>query len=214
MRGNKRQGVGAERVPIVDLAGFEHCFEVNFNVVHRFIARRVGAPLADDIAAETFATAFRRRHSFDPSLGSPRAWLLGIANNLVREHWRAEQRMLALGSRLEAEPPSIGHEAAPDAQVAAGLAPRVAEALASLPAEQRDVLLLHAWGGLPDNEVAVALGLPAGTVRSRLWRARSALRSQLLGAGADHDAPESCGSGGSSGRAAEDFSREDIRNGR
>ena len=48
------------------------------------------------------------------------------------------------------------------------LAPRVALALASLPAEQRDVLLLHAWGGLPDEEVAVVLGLPAGTVRSRL----------------------------------------------
>ena len=73
---------------------------------------------------------------------------------------------------------------------ASGLAPRVARALASLPAEQRDVLLLHAWGGLPDEEVAVALGLPAGTVRSRLWRARSALRSQLLGTGANLDAPE------------------------
>ena len=61
------------------------------------------------------------------------------------------------------------------------IAPRVAQALASLPAAQRDVLLLHAWGGLSQQEIAVALGLPAATVRSRLGRARDVLRSQLLG---------------------------------
>ena len=216
MRGcSKRQAVAPERAPIVALADFEHCFEVNFVVVHRFIARRVGAALADDLAAETFATAFRRRHSFDPRLGSSRAWLLGIANNLVRGHWRAEQRMLALNSRLEAEPASIGRDAGPEAQMtASGLAPLVARALASLPAEQRDVLLLHAWGGLPDEEVAVALGLPAGTVRSRLWRARSALRSQLLGTGANLNPPEPCASGASPGLLAEDEHREESEHGR
>jgi RNA polymerase sigma factor (sigma-70 family) len=187
------------------LVDFEHCFEVNFVAVHHFVARRLGVLLADDLAAETFATAFRRRHSFDPSLGSARAWLLGIANNLVRQHWRAEQRMLALNSRLEVEPESIGRQAGPEAQVAAsGLAPRVARALASLSAEQRDVLLLHAWGGLSDEEVAVALGLPAGTVRSRLWRARGALRSQLLGAAGDLDVPEPDASGVPHGLAAQD----------
>ena len=62
-----------------------------------------------------------------------------------------------------------------------GLAPRVAHALASLPAAQRDARLLHAWGELSQQEIAGALGLPAATVRSRLWRARDALRSQLLG---------------------------------
>ena len=119
------------------MADFEHCFEVNFVAVHRFIARRVGAPLADDLAAETFAIAFRRRHRYNPRLGSSQAWLLGIANNLVRQHWRAEQRMLAIYSRLEAEPTKIGPEAGPEAQVAALLlAPRVALALASLPAER------------------------------------------------------------------------------
>jgi RNA polymerase sigma-70 factor, ECF subfamily len=161
---SERKAVAAEWVPIVALADFEHWFEDNFVAVHRFMARRVGASLADDLAAETFATAFRRRHSFDPGLGSSRAWLLGIANNLVREHWRVEQRMLTLNSRLEAEPAPIGRDAGPDAQLTeSGLAPRVARALASLPAEQREVLLLHAWGGLPDDEVAKALGLPRGS---------------------------------------------------
>ena len=209
------KAVAPERTSIVGLADFEHCFEVNFVAVHRFIARRVGAPLADDLAAETFATAFRRRHSFDPSLASSRGWLFGIANNLVRGHWRAEQRMLVLSSRLEAEAPSFGREAGPEAQVAgSGLAPRVARALASLPPGQRDVLLLHAWGGLADEEVAVALGLPAGTVRSRLWRARSALRSQLMRPDADLDVGEPLVRGASPGLAAEDGSREESGHGR
>jgi RNA polymerase sigma factor (sigma-70 family) len=212
---SERQGIAAERAPIVALADFERCFEVNFVVVHRFIARRVGAPLADDLAAETFATAFRRRHSFDPRLASSRAWLLGIANNLVRGYWRAEQHTLALSSRLEAEARSIGREGGPEAQAAAsGLAPRVARALASIPPGQRDVLLLHAWGGLADDEVAVALGLPAGTVRSRLWRARSALRSQLMRRDAHFDVGETLAPDASPGLAAEADSREESGHGR
>ena len=72
MRGPSQRQAGApEGTPVVGLADFEQCFEVNFAVVHRFIARRVGAPLADDLAAEAFATAFRRRRSFDPRLGRP-----------------------------------------------------------------------------------------------------------------------------------------------
>jgi RNA polymerase sigma factor (sigma-70 family) len=187
---SQRHAGAPERTPVVvGLADFEQCFEVNFAVVHRFIARRVGTPLADDLAAEAFATAFQRRRTFDPGRGPARAWLLGIANNLVREHWRAEQRLLSISSRLEARPGAIGREPGPEEQVAASwLAPRVAQALASLPAAQRDVLLLHAWGGLSREEIAIALGLRAGTVRSRLWRARGALRSQLLGPGLDLDA--------------------------
>lgn len=93
MRGpSEHEAIAPERTPIIALVDFEHCFEVNLVVVHRFIACRVGAALADDLAAETFATAFRRRHSFDPSLGSSRAWLLGIANNLVGGHNKACSR--------------------------------------------------------------------------------------------------------------------------
>jgi RNA polymerase sigma factor (sigma-70 family) len=212
---SERPGVAPERTPLIALADFERCFEVNFVAVHRFIARRVGAPLADDLASETFAAAFRRRHSFEPSVASSRAWLFGIANNLVRAHLRAEQHMLALCSRLEAEASSTGRDASPEAQVAgSGLAPRVARALASLPPEQREVLLLHAWGGLSDEEVAVALGLPAGTVRSRMWRARSALRSQLVPPNAHLDVGEPLAPDASPGLEKEDDSREESGHGR
>ena len=63
---------------------------------YRFAARRVGPATAEDLAAETFATAYRRRATFDPARGSLRAWLFGIVANLVRSHWRAEQHLLAL----------------------------------------------------------------------------------------------------------------------
>ena len=74
MRGpSKRQAVAPERSPIVGLADFEHCFEVNFVTVHRFIARRVGTPLAGDLAAETFATAFDAGTVTTPGWGLPEA---------------------------------------------------------------------------------------------------------------------------------------------
>jgi DNA-directed RNA polymerase specialized sigma24 family protein len=99
VRGRSQRHAGAsESTLVVGLADFELCFEVNFAVVHHFIVRRVGARLADDLAAEVFATAFRRRLSFNPAQGAARAWLLGIANNLVREHWRDEHRLLSISA--------------------------------------------------------------------------------------------------------------------
>jgi DNA-directed RNA polymerase specialized sigma24 family protein len=82
---------------------FEVAFREYFPPVYRFIARRVGAALAEDLAAETFATAYRRRAAFEPGRGSMRSWLLGIAANLVCSHWRAEQHLLELDSRLVPE---------------------------------------------------------------------------------------------------------------
>lgn len=163
---------------------FEDAFRENFVQVYRFIARRVGTDLAEDLAAEAFATAYRRRASYQPSLGSLRSWLFGIATNLLRTHWRAEQRLLDLDARLtrsSREPPGAGQfsDAADVRVTAAALAPRIAGALAALNRDQREVLLLHAWAELSHEEVAAALGIAPGTARSRLSRARAALRAQL-----------------------------------
>lgn len=79
--------------PIEEPADFEGAFREYFAPVYRFIARRVGTDLAEDLAAEAFATAYRRRGSYDPDRGSLRPWLLGIATNIVREHWRDEQQL-------------------------------------------------------------------------------------------------------------------------
>jgi RNA polymerase sigma-70 factor (ECF subfamily) len=161
---------------------FEAAFQAHFPPVYRFIARRVGAALAEDLAAETFATAYRRRAAFDPTQGSLRSWLYGIATNLVRNHWRAEQHLLALDARLVPEVDLSGSAEAVDQRVtAAMLAPKLATGLAQLTRDQRDVLLLHAWAELSHEEIAAVLGVAPGTVRSRLSRARAALRERLGG---------------------------------
>jgi RNA polymerase sigma-70 factor (ECF subfamily) len=161
-----------------DPQAFEVAFTANFQHVHRFLARRVGSALADDLAAETFAVAFRRRASFDPSLGEVRGWLFGIATNLLRAHWREEQHLLALEARIVSEPGRPPSES-DDEVLARWVAPRLARALGLLSQNQRDVLLLHAWPELSGEEIASALGVPAGTIRSRLSRARAELRHHL-----------------------------------
>jgi RNA polymerase sigma factor (sigma-70 family) len=169
---------------IVAPADFEDAFRQHFGPVYRFIARRVGTTLAEDLAAEVFATAYRRRASYEPTRGSLRSWLYGIAANLVRGHWRDEQQLLDLDARLTPAsqgPASTGTfaDAADERVTAASLAPRIAGALAALNTEQRDVLLLHAWADLSHEEIAAALGIAPGTARSRLSRARAALRAHL-----------------------------------
>jgi RNA polymerase sigma-70 factor (ECF subfamily) len=164
--------------PIEAPADFEDAFREHFAPVYRFIARRVGTDLAEDLAAEAFATAYRRRASYDPDRGSLRSWLFGIAANIVREHWRDEQHLLELDARLASGAQPFDDDA--DSRVvAAALAPRIAGALAALNREQRDVLLLHAWADLSHEEISAALGIANGTARSRLSRARAALRAQL-----------------------------------
>jgi RNA polymerase sigma factor (sigma-70 family) len=163
---------------------FEDAFRKNFDPVYRFIARRVGANLAEDLAAEVFVTAYRQRASYQSSLGSMRSWLYGIATNLLRTHWRAEQQLLDLDARLaplSQEPMGAGQfsDAADDRVTAAALAPQIAGALAALNRDQREVLLLYAWAELSHEEIAAALGIAPGTARSRLSRARAALRAQL-----------------------------------
>jgi RNA polymerase sigma-70 factor (ECF subfamily) len=167
---------------IVAAADFEEAFREHFAPVYRFVARRVGAALAEDLAAEVFATAYRRRAAYQPDRGSVRSWLYGIATNVVRGHWRDEQQLLELDARVAPESP-LGSDqfadAADERVIVASLAPRIAGALAALNREQRDVLLLHAWADLSHEEIAAALGIAQGTARSRLSRARAALRAQL-----------------------------------
>lgn len=146
--------------------------------MHRFLSRRVGSALADDLAAETFAAAYRGRTSFDENRGTVRSWLFGIATNLLRAHWRDEQHLLALEARLISEPDRVAPDLG-EVVLSSLIAPRLAAALGALSGEQRDVLLLHAWGGLSSEEIASALGVASGTVRSRLSRARVELRGAL-----------------------------------
>ncbi len=158
---------------------FGELFERHALELHRFLSRRIG-DLADDLLAELFVTAFERRGSYRAELGDARPWLYGIAANLVRRHHRAEAtryRALARVPLAAVVPDASAHAVA--SADAAAVRPRLAEALAELKPADRDVLLLLAWAQLDHAEVAEALGIPLGTVRSRLHRARHQLRPIL-----------------------------------
>lgn len=148
--------------------------------IQRYVVHRLGQDAADDIVAETFLLAFRQRDSYDQTRADARPWLYGIATNLIGRHRRAEIRMYRALARTGIDPVIEPFTDTVDDRVSASTASRrIAAALARLPAELRDTLLLVAWGDLSYEEVATALGVPIGTVRSRVSRARSKLRRTL-----------------------------------
>jgi RNA polymerase sigma-70 factor, ECF subfamily len=160
---------------------FAVIFDRHYDAVYSFVARRVGAALAADLAAETFARAFAGRRRYRPGMSSARPWLFGIAVNLLRHHHRTEARQLHAYARTGVDPVL---DATPDVERrvdAEAAGPRLAEALAALRPAERDVLLLFAWADLSYAEIAEALGLEVGTVRSRLSRARARVRELLAG---------------------------------
>jgi len=146
----------------------------------RYVTRRIGADAADDVVAETFLLAFRQRDRYDLTRGDVRPWLYGIATNLIARHRRDEIRLYQAVARTGADPVAEQFTDRVDAAVSASATSRgLAAALAALPQRYRDVLLLMAWGDLSYEQIALALAVPVGTVRSRLHRARTTLRRHL-----------------------------------
>ncbi|AYG04481.1 RNA polymerase sigma factor [Gryllotalpicola protaetiae] len=168
-----------------DPAMFGLLFPRHSDRIFRYAAKRVGAEAAQDIMSETFVVAFRRRARFDTEYEDAGPWLFGIATVLIRRHRAGEARVLraleaataafreggdggqAIIERLDAE------------RDVAGLAP----AIAALPRRDRETLLLYAWADLDYAGVAAALGVPIGTVRSRLNRVRRKLAAAADAAG-------------------------------
>ncbi|WP_434101016.1 RNA polymerase sigma factor [Streptomyces microflavus] len=171
-----------------DPDAFAVLFDRYADAIHQYTARRLGTEAADDLMADTFVIAFQRRRRYDLSRPQALPWLYGIVTNLIGRHRRAEARRLRALSRVALTAPAEGRgagDAMADrvvARVGAENTRRsLAAALAGLSARNRDVLLLIAWGDLDYAEAAEALGIPIGTVRSRLHRARNALREALGG---------------------------------
>jgi RNA polymerase sigma-70 factor (ECF subfamily) len=161
---------------------FSEIFDRHHRELYRYLRRRVGPGLAADLAAETFVTAFARRGAYRPQSTDARPWLYGIAHNLLRNHLRHEQRQLAAYARHGAEPVAdagaLAEFSMADARAdAVAVRAELARILALMPARDRDVLLLFAWADMSYAEVAQALHIPVGTVRSRLNRARRQLRA-------------------------------------
>jgi RNA polymerase sigma-70 factor (ECF subfamily) len=159
---------------------FGDLYDRYFAEIYRYAASRLGPDIADDLAAETFLAAFRSRRRFDVAQGSARSWLYGIATNMIGRHRRAEARRYRALARTPHGGPEYGEEDRIAEQVSARqLRPALMQALAGLPAGDRDVLLLTSVGGLSYDEVATALAIAPGTVGSRLNRARRKVRAAL-----------------------------------
>lgn len=161
---------------------FTDVYDRYFRPIFQYVAGRLGVQPAEDIAAETFAVAFGQRDRFNPEQGSLRPWLFGIATNLVARHRRKEARHYRALARTQELHSADSHEDRVVAAVAAQrLQPELMKALAALSRGERDVLLLVALSQLSHEEVAQALGIAAGTVGSRLSRARKRLHDAIDG---------------------------------
>ncbi|GAA2296463.1 RNA polymerase sigma factor [Actinomadura luteofluorescens] len=161
---------------------FADLFERHGDEIHRYVARRLGPDMAEDVVAETFLTAFRKRARYDLGRADARPWLYGIATHALREHRRAEARRNRALARAAPDRPEESFDERSTARVAAGrLRPELAAALARLSAADRDLLLLIAWAELSYDEAAQALGVPIGTIKSRLHRIRKKLHRAFGG---------------------------------
>jgi RNA polymerase sigma factor (sigma-70 family) len=166
-----------------DPGQFAVLFDRHAPVIYRYVARCTGREAADDLVADTFLAAFEKRLRYDLGCPDARPWLYGIATNLIGQHRREQARRYRIMQAVRPEPDLPGHDdrVAAD-ETARALRGPLAAALASLPAADRDVLILIAWEQLSYGETARALGIPIGTVRSRLSRARSRIRAALASA--------------------------------
>lgn len=159
---------------------FTAVYDRYFPDVYRYAAGRLDVQTGEDIAAETFCVAFAQRDRFDPERGGLRPWLFGIATNLMARHRRKEARHFRALIRTGTTEPVDGHEGRVVASVTAQrLQPQLVKALTRLNRGERDVVLLIALGQLTHGEVAQTLGIAAGTVRSRLCRARTKFQQMI-----------------------------------
>ena len=163
-------------------AAFGELFDRHATTMFRYFVRRVGPDDADSLLGELFRIAFEKRAGYDTERAEARPWLYGIASNLLARHRQREARRLDATARLvntSITASDLFSEV--DARLdASRLWADVAAAIATLPQGERDALLLFAWEGMPYDQIAAALDVPVGTVRSRLNRARGRLR-ELVG---------------------------------
>lgn len=159
---------------VSDPPAFAAVFDRHWPGIHRYCVSRASS-VGEDLAAETFRVAFDQRRKYDERYADARPWLYGIATNLLRRHFRSSARQAKplIQRALGFEDDALGRV---EAQA---LGPKLAAALKTVASTDRDALLLHAWAELTYTEIAHATGVPVGTVRSRINRARTLLRTHL-----------------------------------
>jgi RNA polymerase sigma-70 factor (ECF subfamily) len=163
-----------------DPAPIEPLYRAHFDAIYRYASCRVGREAALDVAAETFTQALRSRGRLDPERDA-RAWLFGIAANVLRHHRRAEARRLIAYARAGVQEGARTRSGSyEDGSERREL---LINALIALAPGDREAILLLAWADLSYDEIAAALRVPVGTVRSRINRARRLMQSALVPVG-------------------------------
>lgn len=150
-------------------------------IVYSFALKHTRDPgLAEECTQDAFVALWRRAGSFDPARAKLSTWLLVVTRNKAIELLRSRGRRAEAVHDAEIE--TVLEDDAPgpaDALEHADLSQRVAEALAELPAEQREVVLLSYFDGLSHGEIAEVIGIPLGTVKGRMRLALDRLRGLI-----------------------------------
>lgn len=170
-----------KRIRAGDHDAFGELFDAYARSVYNHAFRLTGDwSAAEDVVSLTFLDAWRLRDKVDEEGGSLRPWLLGVATNVTRNTRRAARRHAAAVARLPRDEVErdFADEVAGRLDDTAQLA-LVRTALALLKRPEREVLALCVWSGLDYPAAAEALGVPVGTVRSRLSRARTKLAKHV-----------------------------------
>ena len=185
MRTSRAQTVRSSAGSVLDLrteAGIRHAWLTHGPELRAFAIRRLGdRGHAEDALQETFLRAWRAADRFDPTRGTARSWLYGIMRNLLIDGARARVSRPATTAFRSDVAASEEIDTLLDSLT-------LSAALRALSVKHREVIVHGYLKGLPHVEIAELLGVPLGTVRSRLFYARAALCSALtrIGAGESH----------------------------
>jgi len=168
--------------PRIDLVVAADLYDDHVDDVYGYLARRLGASVAVDLTADVFEIAIAKIGDYDSARGSQRAWLFGIATNMIRRHWRTERRRLTAWHRMTGRTPVANDPLLDiaDQLDAASEVSAVMSAITEIPADDRDLLFLIAWEERSYSECAQILDIPVGTVRSRLHRIRRQIKQAAL----------------------------------
>jgi RNA polymerase sigma factor (sigma-70 family) len=160
-----------------DADAFGLLFERHARVIYNYCFRRIGDwAAAEDLLSIVFLEAWRRRQKELPA-DKVLPWLLGIATNVVRNRRRSERRFKEALRRVPEPEAEQAFSDVVDARVDdESQMQRVLALFAALPRREQDVFALCAWSDVSYEDAALALGIPVGTVRSRLSRSRQRLR--------------------------------------
>ena len=169
---------------LVDPECFSLIVERHHTPVFRYLTSRVGRASSEDLLADVFETAFRARQRYDTRYHDALPWLLGIATNVIHRHLRSETRRSSMVRRVTQlhgrnQEPSESVDSVVTSAERNDELHQVRNALETLDDKHREVLVLFAGLGFSYEDIARALGIRVGTVRSRLSRARRNLRELL-----------------------------------